>query len=432
LPLPVFPGATGQDFGTYFGFFARPSILAVAVSATFSQTLRSLEAEGNRRPLVGILLGLALLGAWGAWFFGARVRVLETSEAARLEVDLAAHAIDAPVAGRIASSRFTIGAEVAAGDVLLEIDSEPEKRRLDEATTRLATIGPEIAALERAVAAQEQAIASDRGATVIALNEARARQEEAEISRRLAVDEAARAGRLRDSGSIPELELVRKESEADRQRASTQALSLDVDRQQGNQKTREAQARAQVEDLRRDLVTLEGQRSTTRATIDLLRYEIDRRTIRAPIGGHIGDLAELRAGAYVKEGDKLGAIVPSGDVKVVAEYLPAAALGRIRPGQRAIVRLDGYPWIEYGTLPASVTAVGSELRAGHIRVELAVHPEPGSLLPLEHGLPGSVEVEVERVAPATLVLRTIGKTLARRAVSSPGSDAPAEQVEARP
>ena len=403
------------------------------MSATFSQTLRSLEAERGRRPILGTALGLALLVAWSAWFARARVKVIEPSEAARLEVDLAAHAIDAPVAGRIAASRFSIGAEVALGDVLLEIDSEPEKRRLQEETTRLATLGPQISAVERALAAQAEAIANDRGATVIALDEARARQEEAEIARRLAEDEAVRAGRLRDSGSIAELELVRKESEAERQRASTHALSLDVDRQQGNQKTRESQAHAQIEDLRRDLVSLEGQRSTTSATIDLLRYEIDRRTIRAPIGGRIGDVAELRPGAYVKEGEKLGAIVPAGDIKIVAEFPPAAALGRIRPGQPAVVRLDGYPWIEYGTLPASVTAVGSELRAGRIRVELAVHPDRGSLLPLEHGLPGSVEIEIERVTPARLVGRAIGKTIAHRVASAPpGRATPYDGLEARP
>ena len=116
-------------------------------------------------------------------------------------------------------------------------------------------------------------------------------------------------------------------------------LSLDIGRQQGNQWTRESQARARLEDLRRNVATLEGRRATTTVTIGMLNYEIDRRTIRSPVGGRIGDAAELHPGAYVREGDKLGAVVPAGEIEVVTEFLPAAALGRIRPGQHARVRV---------------------------------------------------------------------------------------------
>jgi membrane fusion protein (multidrug efflux system) len=402
------------------------------MSATFSQTLRSLATERRRPSMGGIALTVILLGAWAFWFFRARVTVIETSETARLEVDLAAHAVDAPVAGRIASSRLSIGLVVATGDVLLELDSEPEKRRLQEETTRLATIAPRIAALQRVLAAEEQAIANDRGATVIALGQARARREEAEIAKRITTDEAERAAKLQASGAIAELEALQKEGEAERQRAAAQAMSLDVDLQQGNQKTRESQARARIEDMRVELAALEGQAATETATIDRLRYEIDRRIIRAAIGGRIGDVAALRPGAYVKEGDKLGAIVPSGDIKIVAEFLPVAAMGRIRVGQSARVRLDGYPWVEYGTLGATVTGVGSELRAGRIRVELAVRPDRSSALPLEHGLPASAEVEVERVTPAALVARAVGKTLTERATSSPTPSLPTDRREASP
>src|SRR4051794_29521235 len=126
------------------------SMLVGLLSATFSQTLRALAAERQRRPIVAIAISLALLAGWAAWFFGTKVLVVETSEAARLEVFLAAHSIDAPVAGRIASSRLAIGLEVALGDVLVELESEPEKRRLREETTRLTTIAPQIEALGRA------------------------------------------------------------------------------------------------------------------------------------------------------------------------------------------------------------------------------------------------------------------------------------------
>jgi membrane fusion protein (multidrug efflux system) len=63
-----------------------------------------------------------------------------------------------------------------------------------------------------------------------------------------------------------------------------------------------------------------------------------------------------------------------------------------------------------------VSSVGSEIRGGRVRVELAVRPNPASPIPLQHGLPGAVEVEVERLAPVSLVLRAAG-----RLVAGPGS-----------
>ena len=37
---------------------------------------------------------------------------------------------------------------------------------------------------------------------------------------------------------------------------------------------------------------------------------------------------------------------------------PEAALGRVRPGQSARMRLSGFPWTQWGTVPATVTRVG--------------------------------------------------------------------------
>lgn len=98
---------------------------------------------------------------------------------------------------------------------------------------------------------------------------------------------------------------------------------------------------------------------------------------------------------------------------------PPAALGRIRPGQPAIVRLDGFPWTQYGSLSATVAAV-DDARSGQLRVDLLIQDDPGSAIPLQPGLRGAVEIEVERVTPATLLLRTTGQALAPPADATAG------------
>jgi multidrug resistance efflux pump len=109
-------------------------------------------------------------------------------------------------------------------------------------------------------------------------------------------------------------------------------------------------------------------------------------------------------------------VVPPGTLKIMTDFLPPAALGRIQPGQPARLRLDGFPWMQYGAVSATVASVASEVRDGWVRVELAVRPDAAPPIPLQHGLPGTVEVEVDHVPPATLVLRAAG-----RLVTGPGT-----------
>jgi len=115
----------------------------------------------------------------------------------------------------------------------------------------------------------------------------------------------------------------------------------------------------------------------------------------------------------VSEGDRLGSIVPAGHLLVVAQYPAQAAFGRIRAGQPATLRLDGFPWAEFGTLSATVAGVAQEVRGGKVRVELALADKSSFHGTLEHGMPGTLEVAVERVSPLGLILRTAGQWLTR-------------------
>src|SRR5690606_195816 len=112
--------------------------------------------------------------------------------------------------------------------------------------------------------------------------------------------------------------------------------------------------RAGLDALAREQARLDGEIAATAAVIARLEHDIGRRTVTAPLAGRVGELAELRAGAFVAAGDRLGAIVPDGALRAVAYFDPAVAAGRIAPGQRARLRLDGFPWTRYGSIPATV------------------------------------------------------------------------------
>lgn len=354
-----------------------------------------------------------MLGGWVAWSAAARITLYEITGSARLEVDRAAYAVQAPVLGRVVETRLAVAREVAAGDVLVQLDASAEKLQLIQKRAELTSLGPELEALRTQVTALERARADERQASRVAADEARASARGAQAPARYTTEEEKRLTELRAAGLIAERDYQRGRAEAEQARANFDREQIAVHRLEQEQRTRESDRDAQLRRLFADITHLEGQIATVTAGIQVLQNEIERRAIRAPVAGVLAEAATLRAGAVLHEGDRIAAIVPHGRIHVVAQFPPPAALGRIAPGQRAQLRLDGFPWAQYGTVPATVTRVASEVRDGTVRVELAVDTTHPTRIPLQHGLPGSVEIAVERIAPGALALRNAGRMLTR-------------------
>jgi multidrug efflux pump subunit AcrA (membrane-fusion protein) len=193
-----------------------------------------------------------------------------------------------------------------------------------------------------------------------------------------------------------------------------------------------ADRRADIAGLQRQLADLEGQALAEEAEARAIQRRIDAHFIRAAIDGHLGRVEALRAGAVVRTGQVLGAVVPGGKPRAVA-WFGSPAVGRIQPGQNARLRLDGFPWTQYGTLTATVDSVGSDPLGDRVRVELVLKPDAALSIPLGHGLSGTTEIEVERISPAHLMLRAVGRWLTtRRAAPTENGGTVAERPDAPP
>ncbi len=382
------------------------------MATPFSRSMRSLTADGFRSSLVGIVIAVALLLGWAVWFCFAQVTLYEVTTTARLEVERAVYPIEAPVVGRVVATHLALGREVQAGEVLVELESDAQRLELEAERTRLAAVTAQLDGIRQEIMAEEEAQRQERQAAPAALKEAQARYREAEVAARAAQEETDIYTRMQERGLASQLDFLRVTTEARKRRAAADALRLAVGRLEGEQRTRESDRKVRLERLKREATQLAGQRAEARAAIERPEYEITRRLIRSPVAGRLGEVGLVQVGVVVREGDKLSAVVPPGALKVIAYFLPSTALGRIQPGQPAYLRLEGFPWMQYGTVTARVTHVASELRDKLLRVELTVDAVATSPIPFQHGLPGTIEVEVDHVSPATLVLRTAGLLLA--------------------
>jgi multidrug resistance efflux pump len=378
---------------------------------SFYRVNQSLRQDNGLRSGLGLAVASGLAAAWVFWAFEARVTRYEATGSARLEVTGSAYPVQAGKAGQIVSTHLVLGKEVQAGEILAELDSQSESLALQEEKTSLAALEPQLAVLKAQIGDQNKGRVDERKVLGLSVQEAQAKFHEAEAQAILAEQQADRANRLRADGLIAEADAQRANAEAKSRRAAAENLRITIGRLEPELQVRESDRDVKLNQIAGDINRLEAEKATSLAAVKRLEYEIERRRIRAAAGGRLSDCAILRPGAHVSEGEKIGVILPSGSLHVVAEFPPSAAFGKLRPGQPARVKLNGFPWTQYGTIAAKVSRVAGEIRDGQVRVELALSTPPPSRIPLQHGLPGSVEVEVERISPAALLLRSAGRFL---------------------
>ncbi len=99
-----------------------------------------------------------------------------------------------------------------------------------------------------------------------------------------------------------------------------------------------------------------------RNSLNNLRSSIDRwkqsYLLRAPIDGRISlNSAFYSRQQYIRDGDQLLAIVPLKTDSIIGRVsLPVSGSGKVLQGQKVIIKLDSYPFYEFGSLTGTVRA----------------------------------------------------------------------------
>ena len=349
------------------------------VPTPFPQTLRSLKTDTSRAWALPGLLGLGM-GLFLLWALLVPIPVQINSLEARVSADAAS--VQSLIDGRLARVMIGLGQQVQEGEVLVELaadeiwlELEESQARRDSAEARarmVAERGPML------MAALRERIAQAKQAQETLTLQLPAAQDRAG----LAQDMAAASARLAAAGSL---------AANDQEEAR----------------------------YREELSAAEGEFAAMEVRVARLEEEIERYRLRAPLTGRVGFLGAQVPGAAVRAGEVLAMIVAEPPDRVLAMF-PAAALGRLQPGQEAWMQIDALPWTQYGRLPLVVQAVGNpfgnpfgapfgnpprnSLSEDQVQVSLTLMVDQLGDVPLQTGMPGSVSVLVGQQSVAARLL----------------------------
>ena len=109
-----------------------------------------------------------------------------------------------------------------------------------------------------------------------------------------------------------------------------------------------------------DLSAIQGELEELKARIPALESRVERTSVRSPVDGVVNLIYYSTAGAYVKTGDVLLEIVPSGSELIVETQIDPKDIADIVIGQEVKVSLSAYDATKFGRIDGNVTSISAD------------------------------------------------------------------------
>lgn len=197
---------------------------------------------------------------------------------------------------------------------------------------------------------------------------------------------------LTEQGAISQENLFAAEQQLrDRQRSITERqntlqqtlaeadrLQIELSQKQEEGRQTQLEAQQQIQQLTVKLTELQAKVNETQILLEENRTKLKQRFLRAPANGVILSLNIRRSGVYTQPGQAIAEIAPQGQPLVISANLPSSKIGFVKVGLPVKVKLDAYPYQDYGIVSGRVSAISSDSKPdqqlGQIyRVEVALN-----------------------------------------------------------
>ena len=267
------------------------------------------------------------------------------------------------------------------------------------------------------------------------INETNAQRTQTEFQLQTEQELVARIKPLVDQGAISRITLLQRNvgvSELQSQRTQNflKKQQLEISRVQ----TRAEEGKTMnemLQDLQRQLSELDARFDTTikdsqqqliavNSKLSQVQLDLKAQDLRAPTDGVVFELGPKLPGVVSQAGQTLLQVVPN-EALTAQVKVANADIANVRVGMPVDVRVDAYPFTEYGSLKGVVSKVGSEavklseqtpgatVFPIEVRLDRQFIERQSKRLPLTPGMSIAALVKVRQRAPITYVTEEITK-----------------------
>lgn len=280
------------------------------------------------QAVVWTIIGTASLG----FVYAAAAKIDEVVVAnGTLQAIGAARPIMSPAAGVVDQIYVKEGQSVRAGEALLKFDPEVNETRRSALQEQIRLERQRFGEQERAFEAREQSL------------ESRTRSQEASLQTEQVI--LTQIEPLAREGGIQMVQILQ-------QKNKIQQLRSEIAQSEANLREVQAELVKLRQESLRNLSDLERQLVEVNKALD---YEV----LRAPVGGMVFELKPSSPGYAAQANETLLKVVPRGILEAKV-YLTNRDVGFAKPGQLAQVRVDAFPFTQFGSIPGRLKSVGTD------------------------------------------------------------------------
>ncbi len=163
-----------------------------------------------------------------------------------------------------------------------------------------------------------------------------------------------------------------------------------------------AERQAYITNALTDLSAIESEITELSARIPALESRVERTSVRAPLDGVINQLNYVTADAYVRTGEVLLEMVPTGSDLIVETQINPKDIGDIVLGQEVKISLTAYDPSRYGRIDGNVLGISADAIADQqtglqyylvdVSIEGELYENDGSEVTILPGMVASIDV----------------------------------------
>lgn len=307
-------------------------------------TLQHHEIRYRAAPIWARALLWTMVGSVGFGFIYACIARIDEVVTATGELQAigAERPIKAPSTAVVSDIPVKEGQFVEKGQLLLQFDPEVNDERIRslENQQRLETL--RLIEQERAFKAREESLE----AKLLSLKATYTTEQEI----------LDRVGPLAKQGGIQIVQYLQQTNRL-------QELKSEMAQTQANQREIHSEALQAKQESLKELATIQRQLTETRKARE-------HESLRSPVKGRVFDLIPASPGYAASSGETLLKLVPDGAVEAKV-FLTNADVGFAKPKMAVQVRVDAYPFTQFGDIPGILQSVGEEVLPADEQ-----HPQP--------------------------------------------------------
>jgi hemolysin D len=158
------------------------------------------------------------------------------------------------------------------------------------------------------------------------------------------------------------LNIIRNQSELDQSQAEIERLQAGTIKKDAEAKTTALESQQKIQQLEIELSQLQAKIAESEIQLNSANSRLQQKYLYAPIDGVVSSLNVRNTGEVVQAGQSIAEIAPKDAPLILLANLPTREAGFVKAGMNVQIKLDAYPYQNYGLVTGKVIEISADAK----------------------------------------------------------------------